>query len=606
MKKQMIAHGTRIKKHAYFVYGWTRNIISLILIFTSIAILFLFAWYSPRQIFPNILGIENPVAATTILSTIASTLASILGIIIVVLLVAFEILRKTYDYYALREFFQDIKFKQLFALYLSTISISIISIATVNNQLSVRSLNLFYSSAFLSFICITILYFYSKAILFSVSSEKRIKEIVGKIDFEAVSQFDKDVQKTQPLSAYVQSMKENPIFLLSEVAIRRIKDDDRLIPQLVLVESVKRLLGLISQPNDSHNKRTTINAFLVIVEDSAHQAISKRQKRTLMTVLRVIEEIHSFCAQNRLAWHEVIELNQIFQAILEQVMEANLDGVARRGFWTIERIFNEHLKNNVPLESELQLFQTLKGSKKDIPYDREKELQWENVSNEYIKMLYELIKKAIELKKRELVFTGLRCFTRTASTIINLKLGDLQKVGIVSWCYYYAEILTIRSADEGLYSKVLALSPFDWLNISDALDKNTGFSKLPLEHFGETVIQLAQREVLDIFDVNELGKIGISVIKKIDVSDLHVEALRYILRIFDKTREILEDKINKAENANVYLEIFRETQGLMKSIERCNKHNEVLERELSSVLEKFKTPEEVKRSSKGGTIKWPA
>ena len=583
MKKQIIMYGTKIKKRAYFMYRRIRNNILAILIFISIAILFLIFWYIPRQIFPNFLGIENPIAATTILSTIASTLASILGIIIVVLLVAFEILRKTYDYYALREFFQDSKFKQLFAFYLSTIFISIISMATVNNQLSVRNLNLFYFSALLFLICMVIIYFYSKAILFSAFSEKRIKEIVGKIDLEAVSQFDENVQETQPLSAYVQSMKENPIYLLSEVAIRRIKDDDRLTPQLILIESTKRLLDLISQPDGSHSKRATINAFLIIVGDSAYQVISKRQKRTLMTILRVIEEIHSFCAQNKVPWHEVIELNQMFQAILEQVIEANLDGVARRGLWTIERIFSEHLKNNVPLESELQSFQILKDNEKDVPYDSEKELQWKNVSNEYIKMLYELIKKAIELKKRELVFTGLRCFTRTASTIINSKLGDLQKTEIVSRCYYYAEFLTIRSANEGLYSRMLALSPFDWSDISDALDKKTVFSKLPLEYFGETLIQLAQRGVLDISDVNELGKIGTSVIEKIDVSDLHVEALSYIFRIFDKIREIFDDKISEVENANVYLEILRETQSLTKSIERCNEHNEILERELSSI-----------------------
>ena len=247
----------------------------------------------------------------------------------------------------------------------------------------------------------------------------------------------------------------------------------------------------------------------------------------------------------------------------------------------------------------------MKDNKEDISYDLEKELQWKNVSTEYMNMLYELIEKAIELKNRELVFNGLRCFTRTASTITNSELGDFQKTEIVCRCYYYAEILTIRSADGGLYNKVRALSPFDWSDISDALDKNTDFSKLPLRHFGETVIQLAQREALDISDVNDLGKIGSSVIERMDGSDLYVEALRYILRIFDKAREILDDKINKAENANVYLEIFRETQMLMNSIKRCNKHNEIFEKEFSSVLNKFKTPEKVKRSFKGGTIEWP-
>lgn len=575
--------------------------IFIIISFAFIVILFLLALFSDEQ-FPDLLGIKSVLPLTTTLSVVASALSSILGILVAVLLVSFEILRRTYAHHAFEEIFRTGKLKLIFALYSSTITISVFSIVIIDDSLSIRSVNLFYLSIFLFLICIVILYPCSKAILLSAKSKKGIMEIVNRIGPQTIRRLD---EYSQPL-AYIEQIEENPFFILSEVNLQTIRERDRLTPQLVLIESTKRIQDLMMKSDDSLDNRTIIKAFLIIVRTSASQAIKERHSLALDTLLSSIRQIHYFCAEQKVPWHEVIELNSTLKEILIRMMQEDLDAHAKEGMWMIQDIQERHLRNNVPLEDEIWSLHIGKGKRKDIPHDTEKDLQWAQISRVFIDMLYELIDRAIGFKKGELVSIGLRCFTNIADEAIRAEyLGNLQKRNVVSECYYRAEDLTLKSVREELYKRVLDLSPFDSSQISCALNGDDEFSRIPLVRFSETLIQLAQDAVPRSYDLNVLGTVGRKEIDRMDESHLHAEALLFILRVFNGIRELLEAKEETIDSIAAYFEIFDQVQSFKKWMKDKNKHNDLIEEEISHILGSFKKVKEFEISSENATITWP-
>ena len=584
--------------------SWCRKAIQNNFSVIIIVILFLAGWLSPVEV-PNFLNITNITGAVTTSVIIAGSLAAILGIVVAILLVVLEVLRRTYASYALKEFFQSKQLKRLFVLYISTILISTVGVANVKEPLSSRNINILYLSMALFVTCMIILYPHFRTILFSTGSKRRIRKIAAMINYQDVWSLTRRHAQT-PASDYISAIEENPIFVLSEVAIRTIKEGDRITPKVVLMESTQKLLSMIGEIDNAQEKRGFINAFSIIIRNSAKQAILERQGGTLRTVLDIIEDVHTYSAANKLPYYTLYEIDELLGEILKEAIQSDFDEIAREGMWLIKRVAQKHLKANVPEESEIYLLQIRKDRKTDVPHDTDKDLQWEHVSSAYIGMLGRLTEEAIELKKGYLAATGMRCFPSLASEINNYGLGPLQKEDIVRWCYYYAKKLTLKCADEGLYGKVLMLSPFEASSINRILEKRADFSKEPLLAFGETLVQLAQKTPLDRYTLNNLGAIGRGCVNKVDNGNIFTEALLYICRVFDKIREILETE-NIPENRNAYVEASQQVKSLVKWFESKDKHNKRIEEELAKVIGNFnKRLQDFGTLYKSKTVKWPA
>lgn len=557
-------------------------------------LLFLF-----KPVLPNILGIKNNSSAITLLSVIAGALASILGIIIAVILVAFEILRKTYTTYAFKSFFQNKRLRELFILYISTIIVSMSTIASLSDPLKPHDISFIHVSFLFFITSILILFSYSRRIISSTQSKERIIELVNQIDYQVINSF-KYFRPHVPPSIYISAIEDNPIFILSEVAIRTLKDDDRLTPKLVLVEATNKLLKMLEVHGD---RRTTINAFLIIFRNTARQAVQSQQEGTLRTILDCIESIHSFCAEKQVPWNEVIELNEILSEVLEESVKAGLDETGKVGFYIIEHIMKKHLEKNVPKEDEIWTLHIRTG--KEVPVDHDKSLQWEHVSMGYIGMISNLIETSIELKRGQVVSTGLHRLISIASKVIDNKLGDIQKADIIRWSYYYAKTLALKCVDEDLYKKVIGLSPFNFIAIDRALEKKTIFSKDPLLQFSEFLLQLAHKNSLDIFILNVLGTVGRGAVHKLDDDNIYKESLLFIIKVFNRLKEIIDADLSE-EKRRIYLEIHSQTESLKKWMEQHNKKDQEIENNLNSTLSRFDKLETLKKEQSEGIIKWPS
>ncbi len=578
--------------------GNTKAILKNNVFLIVVCLLFLTAFLAPYQkTFQTIIGNERAIRG--VLSGIVGALASILGIVVAILLVAFELFRKTYASYAFREFFQNKYLKNLFVLFISTILISVFSLFILKDPPTLRAAYLSYLSILLFIACMLALYPCAKRILTTTTSKAKIAEIANRIDSWAISSLGTFRPHMSP-PHYLAIMEENPLFILSEVAIRTISDRDRLTPKLVLVESGRKLLQLLKNTNDSHRKREIINAFLIIFRHSAKQAIMERQDGTVITTLDVMRDIGLFCAENKEAWHTLIEFNMTWQEIIQATIENELDEIARRGLWDIKQVLKKNLEENVPAENEIWTFRGFKDEEETRPVDHDKSLQWEEVTHTYLSMLDHLIETAIEFKRSRLISTALRNFNDIQSEVTEMNLGDEQKEEIIGSCSYYARTLTIKSADKGLYGDILRLSTFNYFTLRKILDKKAAYSKEPLLNFCQVLIELGNRQVFDTFVFNNLGALGRSITDQIDSDVLYQEALLLICQTFDKIREAIE-KSDKPEKQKAYREVHGQIESLKKWLENKGKHNEIIENEISSALAKFKELD----SYEGKIIDWP-
>lgn len=577
----------------------------------GITAVFLAIWiYTPQlpTFLPNVLEIRNVSAGIIALSTIIGSLAAILGIIIAIMLVAFEILRKIYFTYAFKSFFQDKHLKKLFFIYIFTIIVSILTLVSLSDPLSSRDVDLIYFSLLLFVGSLLILFPYSQKIISSTQSKKRIEDLVERIDDEEIVLFrlqnhlmltpvldygDGDYDVVTP------PIEKNPIYILREVAIRSLKDDDQIIPRFILAESTKKLLTVLKNVENYDKSRETINVFLSIIKNTASQAIKSRQEVMLHAILEAIEGIHSFCAENKLPWYVVIELNDALIEINEEMMKSDLINVSPRGLHTIERIMKEHLEKNIPLEDEIWLLSAMDDKK--VQQDTNKDVQWQEVSDSYIRMVLNLTETAIELQKSEVVNTGLFVLDNIASVVIDMNLGDRQKTWIIRWCYYYVKELILKCVKEGLYRKGTVRPHF--FAMDKALEKKARYSNIPLITFSDILIQLAQKKSLDSFILNDLGTLGRGSIGKIGEDAIYKDSVLFIVKVFDKIKKIAEKDLNE-ENKQIYVEIHTQLDSFRRWIENSEKKDSDVEIALNDVINSFSKLDQIKREYEKGAITW--
>ena len=132
-----------LKNWRTLVKAWLKDNFAVV----TIWVLFLLPWIILPNLGANV-SIKNGDAVSAVLSRIVGALASILGIVVAILLVAFDIIRKTYAFYAVKEFFEDKYLRRLFAIFVSTILISTYALFTMEKIPTARNVVLSYLSSF--------------------------------------------------------------------------------------------------------------------------------------------------------------------------------------------------------------------------------------------------------------------------------------------------------------------------------------------------------------------------------------------------------------------------------------------------------------------------
>lgn len=605
-KKSKKCHLKEIIKNKYdSIFNFIQKYIIYIVI-----LLLIVARYLPNNLFSSyIIKIEDPNFISNILSIIIGSLASILGIIIAILLVSFEILRQTYSHYALHGLFEYDNLKFLFSLFISSIIVSVIALVTLEDPLKIYNFNLLYLSIMLFGICLIILYPFVRKCLDITRSKKKIMDMIESINYSHIMNY-LQISRTRIHGERVASIEKNPIYILNEVVTRSFDNKDTVIPEMILIRSTDVLLNLIKN-NSEYNIRDLINGFLIIIKNSAFQAIRNESVNILRLIMIQIKRIHIFCAKSRFDWSNLVELNDIFQDILHKTIEANLTASAENNFIILESILFNQLFYNVPKEDDLFWFQE-RIQRKKIEEDEQESIkrdnQWFTVSQMYLGMFFSCIDKALELRNGNIALYGTYILNSFISEIEKIHLGSKQKKQLIRDCYHHISSNIISARNNGLLNKrnigFISFS-FNYDTILSILNKrDQEYSKIPLLDFCGTLIVLAQEQFFDESIQNNLGAIGRSLIEKINEDNLFLKAEILICNTFYKIYE--QVMLFELEDGSKILdEIFKQVDSLKRWMKYKNVKNKILEDKINKILEELKTVTKVRNNKDDIIIEWP-
>ena len=542
---------------------------------------------------PNFIQIDSE-TGSNILTVVIGSLASILGVLIAIVLVAFNIMRKYYNAYAFKTFLKDRNLNSLVTIYVTTIILSFLTLIFISD-VETTLFKMFISCVGLFIISMIILFPLSQRIISSTQSKERISDIVEKINPDTIKvlRYGKEIMPSYDLT----DIDENPIFVLNDLAIRTLNDNDWLTSIFILEEIENKLLAtlreIIKQKADKHSKnskqeiRETINVFLIIVKTIAYHAIELQQEGVLRNVIVFIESLHHFRAKNQAAWYDVIELNYFIGNLLELFLDSKLEYICRMGIRMNTRIMINYITFKLPKEEEI--FDLVYNKDKKIKHKDFKtdySLEWHHISMEYTKIISQITTNAVKLHEDEIVDEGMNSLVDIISKIIPMDIGDNQKLQLVRrTCWEIHELTKLRS-NEGVgsnfYVHTLSIELKKGIELGEELFKQLMFTYTYIH------IILAKNKKLDWFDITELRVAGEEFKRCPSKSPLCKKSLVCIVKLFDKIREIIEGDIEK--NELTYITLFEQVN-LIKDWAIDSE----LEKKIDNLISNFRDYETLKK-----------
>lgn len=491
-------------------------IVSLIII-----ILFSAAIFCPC-VFPNFLNIDfdNHDLTIKLFSNISVILASIFGIIIAIFLVSFQMFKKNYVSYSIKDFFKDANIVLLFISYLSAILISYTSLIFIRqNYYSSKIVNLYYLSFSLFIICILFLYFLIKSILTSKYSNNRVKEIISGLKYGDIKNYSEKYSSELILPEDYKDINKNPHLFLEEMLVNAVKRKDGFAIREYFEELRLKIYELTENYKDREERNKIFNFFRVIFVRTSQVAIKEYEKAILLTILNSIFPIYLYCINKDIIGEDLKELDYTLTEILLLVVESNNLLPIRFP------VFLLGIKNNI--------ISLLKKQKDYVENYPEKRL---------INILYKIINRAMIVRAESIVRDVLKSFTDIIYEVIEASdINELKKIEIVyKNCFYYKYYL-LKSVDRGFYDAEVLEYSFNSDKLINVIKKNADSGKQMLILYCTILLELINRNILDDFLIENLGKIGNNIIISDDIANSN-ESILYIFMIMDRMRSKIEDK----------------------------------------------------------------
>jgi len=467
----------------------------------SVIIIFFFlgAIFFP-YILPNFLNIDfnNYDLIIKLFSNISVILASIFGMTIAIFLVSFQIFKKNYVSYSIKDFFKDANIGLLFITYLSAILISYTSLIFIRqNYYSSKIVNLYYLSFSLFIICILLLYFLIKSILTSKYSNNRVKEVISGLKYDDIKNYSEKYSSELILPESYKDINKNPHLFLEEMLVNTVKRKDEFAIREYFEKLRCKIYELTESYKDREERNKIFNFFRGIIVKTSQVAIKEYEKAILLTVLNSIFPIYLHCINRDITGEDLKELDYTLAEILLLVVESNNLLPIRFP------VFLLGIKNNI--------ISLLRKQKVYIENYPEKRL---------INILYKIIDRAIIVRAESIVGDVLKSFTDIIYEVIEANdIDELKKIEIVyKNCFYYKYYL-LKSVDRGFYDVEVLEYSFDSDKLLKVIRKNADFGKQMLILYCMALLELINRNILDEFMIENLGKIGKNIIISNDIAN---------------------------------------------------------------------------------------
>lgn len=538
-----------------------------IIISVIIILLFLVAIFIPL-IFPNFLHIDfnNHDLIIKLFSNISVILASIFGIIIAVFLISFQIFKSNYVSYSMKDFFKDPNIGFLFLVYLSTILISYLSLTFIRlDYYSNKIVNLYYLSLFLFLICISILYLFIKLILTSDYSNNRTKEIISTLTYERISEYFENYDKLFLSEVELEDIDKNPHLFIDEMCINAVKRKDGIAIKIFYNILGHKIMYLLEKSKNPEEKTKIFEFFREIYIDTAQVAINQYEKSTLEAVLNSLFPIYLFCIDNNIIGESIKILDKTLKEILFLIIESN---------------------NVLPVRFPIYL-QGIKYNVLDLLEKHKKDSDTNPAENQ-MHMLFEIVDRAIEIRKENFVKEGLgRIIDIIYEVIEETHIQKSSKHETIEQCFEIYKYLVFKMVDRGLFDIEILIYSFNSEKIFNTVKKNIDFSNRILMLYCETLLELADKNILNEFFIENLGQFGKKIIlHKSDIKNSN-DFILYIFNVLNRLRGIIE-KSKEMKVSDKFDILYKQIEDMKEMIEYSKKDFTQIIGEITSIYTTFK------------------
>jgi len=469
------------------------------LIFILIISTFFLIVFLPYSI-PNILGINlfDHNMLIKFLSNISVILSSIFGIIIAIFLLAFQIFKDRYVSYSLGNFFKDSNFSAFFILYLTTISMSLISIFFIDNsiyQITIITIkNLLYYLLTLFIICLTYLYPFLKEILTSEYHNVKVINLLEKIDYSDVKLYIEKYSKKLISNKDYFDENKNPHLFLEEMFINSVKRKDGIASNKYFRALRNKFFYLLEHSDDIEQRKNIFTFFRDIYISTAQIAIKENEKSILMIVLDSIIPIYLFCFDQDMIDESLNILDQTLQEILLLLVENKHVLPIRLA------VYLYAVKNNIVSILEKK---TVENIKDDC-----------NIKKQF-DILFAVIDRSIENHCENYAKEGMnRLIDIYYEVIKNNKIGKNTKKSVFININAIYEYFVLKIVDRGLYDVNVLIYSFNFEKILDISLNNKEYGNYPLIFSCEVLIELLKKDILDDFSLENLERIARGIISE--------------------------------------------------------------------------------------------
>ena len=532
-----------------------------------IILFFLGAIFIP-DIFPNFLNIDfgNHDLIIKLFSNISTILASIFGMIIAIFLISFQIFKSNYVSYSVKDFFKDPNIGFLFLVYLSTILISYLSLTFIKlDYYSNKIVNLYYLSLFLFLICISILYRFIKLILTSDYSNNRTKEIISTLTYEKISEYFEKYDKLLLREVDLEDIDNNPHLFLEEMCINAVKRKDGIAIKTFYNNLGYKIMYLLEKSKSPEEKAKIFEFFREIYINTAQVAISQYEKSILETVLNSLFPIYLCCIDNNIAGESIKILDKTLKEILLLILESN--NVLPTRF----PIFLYGIKDNI--------MNILKKYKKDSDT---------NPARNQMQIIFEITNRAIEIRMEYFAKEGLnRIIDISYEVIEETNIQKTRKSEIIEQCFEIYKYLVFKMDDRGLFDIDILIYSFNSEKIFNIVKKNVEFSNRILMLYCEILLELANRNILSEFVIENLGEFGKNIILNQSTINNSNDFLLFIFNVFNRLRDIINTskEIKVSDKFDI---LYKQIEDMEEMIENSKKDfNQIIE-EITSIYTSFK------------------
>lgn len=540
-----------------------RNYITFVIIIS----LFLGAIFIPL-VFPNFLNIDfgDHDLVIKLFSNISVILASIFGIIIAIFLLSFQIFKRNYVSYSMKDFFKDPNIGFLFLVYLSTILISYLSLTFIKlDYYSHKIVNLYYLSLFLFLICISILYLFIKLILTSDYSNNKTKEIISTLTYERISEYFEKYDKLFLSEVDLEDIDSNPHLFLDEMCINAVKRKDSIAIKTFYNNLGNKIMYLLGKSKNPKEEAKIFEFFREIYIDTAQVAINQYENSILETVLDSLFPIYFFCNDNNITGESIKILDKTLKEILFLIIES---------------------KNALLVRFPICLY----GIKDNILnlLKKYKEVSDTNPAERQMQILFEITDRAIEIRKENFAKEGLgRIIDIIYEVIEETHIQKSSKYETVERCFEIYKYLVFKMADRGAFDIDILIYSFESERIFKIVKKNVEFSNRILMLYCEILLELANRNILSEFVIENLGEFGKKIILNQSTINNSNDFILYIFNVSNRLRGIIEK--SKGMNVSDKFDIlYKQIEDMKEMIEYSKKDFTQIIGEVTSIYTTFK------------------